>query len=58
VKKEILASLMSNHPWRQVVSINSWAKMSSAARKSRQDVAYAFIQFIAGFLKNVRSETT
>jgi len=53
VKKEILASLMSNRPWRQVVSINSWRqdvlsvkKVGSrcpASSRLRQDVAYAKI---------------
>jgi len=43
-KKEILASLTSSRPWRQVVSTNSWhqdvlnVKMSSSSRKSHQDV--------------------
>jgi len=46
VKKEILASLTSSRPWRQVVSTNSWhqdvlsVKMSSSLRKSRQDVRH------------------
>jgi len=46
VKEELLASLMSSRPWRQVVSINSWGqdvlnvkKVSSS--RSRKDFAYA-----------------
>jgi len=47
VKKEILASLTSSLPWRQVFSTSSWCqdvlsvKLSLSSRKSRQDVANA-----------------
>jgi len=42
VKKEILASLMSSRLWRQVVPLIVDAKMSSASKKSRQDVRPKF----------------
>jgi len=66
VKKEILASLMSSRPWRQVVSINRWrqdvlsVKMSGIKSVvSRCRVCYCtcmavakncFISFVADLL--------